>query len=391
MARRHARRAAQQLDRRRSPAGRRGPGTSTTQPWYLHLFLAGAARPQLGQPRRRAPRCTTTLRFWLDRGVDGFRIDVVHLIGKDAGPPRRSRRRGDGTSSRSTTARDARAPPRDPRACSTSYPGDRMSVGEVYLLDPARVATLLRRRRRAAPVVQLPAAVQPWDAGALAPPHRPGRRRARPRGHGPRGCCPTTTTRATAPATAVEARARAAAVLLLTLRGTPFLYAGEELGLEDAVIPPDRVVDPGRSRRVPRPDPVDGSDHGWPRRRPWLPWPPEPERRNAAALRDDPPSIVHLYRRILVARPGSDALRIGAWAPLGSPWVSWPTSASPRPIAAPCRELHVGGDRTARRGRLVDRGRERQRRRRSRLSRQARPRPGRRVAPVLNTGAKMLP
>ena len=66
-----------------------------------------------------------------------------------------------------------------------------------------------------------------------------------------------------------EARARAAAVLSLTTRGTPFLYAGEELGLEDGVVPPERVVDPdGRDGcRAPIPWTSDGDDetgHGWP-------------------------------------------------------------------------------------------------------------------------------
>ena len=74
-----------------------------------------------------------------------------------------------------------------------------------------------------------------------------------------------------------EARARAAAVLLLTLRGTPFLYAGEELGLEDAVVPPERVVDPGGRDGCRAPIPWTAAPgHGWPAE-PWLPWPPEPD------------------------------------------------------------------------------------------------------------------
>ena len=62
-----------------------------------------------------------------------------------------------------------------------------------------------------------------------------------------------------------EARARAAAVLLLTLRGTPFLYQGEELGLLDGVVPPERRVDPGGRDGCRSPVPWDGTpDHGWP-------------------------------------------------------------------------------------------------------------------------------
>ena len=67
-----------------------------------------------------------------------------------------------------------------------------------------------------------------------------------------------------------EARARAAAVLLLGLRGTPFLYQGEELGLEDAVIPEQRRVDPGNRDGCRAPMPWDAKPrHGWPAD-PWL-------------------------------------------------------------------------------------------------------------------------
>src|SRR5262249_5498916 len=109
-----------------------------------------------------------------------------------------------------------------------------------------------------------------------------------------------------------EARARAAAVLLLTLRGTPFLYAGEELGLEDAVVPSTRAVDPGGRDGCRAPMPWDGGTrHGWASARPWLPWPPDAARRNRQALRDDASSTLQLYRRVLAARRRSRALRLG--------------------------------------------------------------------------------
>src|SRR4029079_7633971 len=80
-----------------------------------------------------------------------------------------------------------------------------------------------------------------------------------------------------------EARARAALILLLTLRGTPFLYAGEELGLEDAVVPPERVLDPGGRDGCRAPFPwTPRPDHGWGTTDPWLPWPPDPDTDNAA-------------------------------------------------------------------------------------------------------------
>ena len=108
-----------------------------------------------------------------------------------------------------------------------------------------------------------------------------------------------------------EAFARAAAVMLLTLRGTPVLYMGEELGLVDAEVPPGRVVDPGGRDGCRAPLPWEASaGHGW-GAAPWLPWPPEPEMRNAASLRADETSILHLYRRVLAARRSSEALQRG--------------------------------------------------------------------------------
>ena len=123
-----------------------------------------------------------------------------------------------------------------------------------------------------------------------------------------------------------EARARAAAVLLLALRGTPFLYAGEELGLEDAVIPPGRTLDPGGRDGCRAPLPWDAEPgHGWGAREPWLPWPPEAEHRNVDALREDAGSILHLYRRLLAARRASPALRLGEfrWLPAPESVLVW--------------------------------------------------------------------
>jgi alpha-glucosidase len=107
--------------------------------------------------------------------------------------------------------------------------------------------------------------------------------------------------------------------MLLTQRGTPFLFAGEELGLQDATVPADRVVDPGGRDGCRAPIPWDATPaHGWPAE-PWLPWPPEPELNNVTALQQDPTSVLHLYRRLLKARRGSAALRRGEWKWLASP------------------------------------------------------------------------
>jgi alpha-glucosidase len=109
-----------------------------------------------------------------------------------------------------------------------------------------------------------------------------------------------------------EPAARAAAMLLLTLRGTPFIYQGDELGLEDADVPEGHRVDPGGRDGCRAPIPWDGGrGHGWPGGEPWLPWPPKADVRNVAGERGDPGSMLHLYRRLLAARHGSPALRRG--------------------------------------------------------------------------------
>lgn len=103
------------------------------------------------------------------------------------------------------------------------------------------------------------------------------------------------------------------------MRGTPFLYAGEELGLQDAVVPPDRVVDPGGRDGCRAPIPWTTEEgHGW-GPDPWLPWPPEAADRVPDRLRDDPESILHLYRRLLAERKRSPALSVGDQTVLDTP------------------------------------------------------------------------
>jgi alpha-glucosidase len=116
-----------------------------------------------------------------------------------------------------------------------------------------------------------------------------------------------------------DARARAAAVLELTLPGTPFLYAGEELGLEDAEVPVEGRLDPGGRDGCRAPIPWTAArGHGWPAP-PWLPWSPDADHRNPDTLRRDPDSILHLYRRLVAARRESPALQVGEFCTLATP------------------------------------------------------------------------
>jgi alpha-glucosidase len=281
---------------------------------YLHLFLAEQPDLNWANPEVEAAM-QATLRFWLDRGVDGFRADVVNLIGKgtdvdDLPDPfwkfpllATDRPFGHELLRRIRTLLDG-------------YEHQPMMVGEVYLLREGESASYLGSEE--GPELHLSFDFRPlhseWEPAAIH--HAIGQMEidfAEP-------CWPTFVlsnhdqprhrTRY-----GTEARARAAAVLALTTRGTPFLYAGEELGLEDADVPPDRVLDPdGRDPcRAPIPWLADGDDetgHGWPSR-PWLPFPVNAAT-HAADLQVGQAGSMHtLYRRLLALRREVPALRRG--------------------------------------------------------------------------------
>ena len=289
-----------------------------TGQYYLRLFLPEQPDLNWANPEVEAAM-HDVVRFWLDRGVDGFRVDVVHLIGKD---PELADDPADVAGIPHVALNDrpeTHALLRRLRAVLDSYPGERMMVGEVYLLDTRRVAAYYGDGDELHLSFNFPPLYAPWDAArwreqientaaTLAPVdawptwvlsnHDNPRHRTR---YGS------------------EARARAAAMLLLGLRGTPFLYAGEELGLGDAEVPPERVVDPGGRDgcRAPIPwDPTHG--HGWPGE-PWLPFPPEADTHSVADQWADPRSTAHLYQRCLAARRASVALHAGDQRLVGCP------------------------------------------------------------------------
>ena len=115
--------------------------------------------------------------------------------------------------------------------------------------------------------------------------------------------------------------------MLLTLRGTPFLYYGEELGMRDGEIPPERICDPVGKRfaalgRDPAraPMPWDASPHaGFSPAEPWLPLGDEWPAVNVAAQRDDPASMLSFYRRVLWWRKSSPAVLDGSLRLLPGP------------------------------------------------------------------------
>jgi alpha-glucosidase len=291
-----------------------------TEQWYLHTFLP--QQPDLNWDEPEVVEAMHgVLRFWLDRGVDGFRADVVHLIGKDPALADLPAERFTGGHLDVVGSHDlpgTHALLRGVRRVLDDYPGERMMVGEVNLTETALIAPYLGAGDELHLAFDFGSLGVPWEAEAWRA------RIAHVEGiMGPRWPTwvlsnhdqPRIRTRLGGS----EARARAAALLLLTLRGTPFIFAGEELGLEDAIVPPERAVDPGGRDGCRAPIPWAAQPpHGWPAR-PWLPWPPEPGPRSVQAQRDDPASILHLVRALLAARRAAPALHTGALALLDAP------------------------------------------------------------------------
>ena len=300
-----------------------------TEAWYLHLFLPEQPDLNWANPEVEAAM-TDVVRFWLDRGADGFRIDVVHGLGKDPAFPDAPADVVEIPWSAQNDEDSTHAILRRLRQVVDSYPGERFLVGEVFLLSTAKVARYYGHDDELHLAFNFPPLFAPWEAAAWRQRVERVQEELEPRRAWPTWVLSNHDNPRHRTRYGSEARARAAAVLLLTLRGTPFLYQGEELGLEDAAVPPGRQVDPGGRDGCRAPIPWDPEPtHGWPGRDDagdtdgadelWLPWPPDPDRRNAATLRNDPSSILHLYRRVLALRRGSPALRLGTWEELAAP------------------------------------------------------------------------
>ena len=163
-----------------------------------------------------------------------------------------------------------------------------------------------------------------------------------------------------------QARARAVLLLLYALRGTPFIFQGEELGLPDATIPPERVVDvDGRDpERAPvpweRPSEA-GPGAGFTTGDPWLPLHAEAERYAVAAQRDDPASTFSLARRLAWLRRGDAVLQAGDQRTLdaGDDLLAWVREGdggrwlAAMSFATAPRGLALAGERLPARGELV--------------------------------------
>ena len=340
---RHGRGESGELPPNDWPSRFGGPAwTRLTEPdgsqgeWYLHLFAPEQPDLNWEHPEVRA-EFEDILRFWLDRGVDGFRIDVADFLVKDpalpdvAGLPAGARMPWEDQAGLHVIYRSW-------RKVIDSYPGDRVFVGEIWLKPLTRLRPYLSGD-------QLHTAFNfdfldaPWDArglravidttlasiGAAAPwvlsNHDVTRHLTR------YGRADTSNQSRPDPGTPDLAlgtrRARAAILLSLALPGSSYLYQGEELGLwEVEDIPAELIADPIYARtghavrgrdgcRVPLPWRADAPGFGFGPPAGAAPWLPQPAgwRELAADVQEpDDSSMLALYRAALRIRRTRDQL-----------------------------------------------------------------------------------
>ncbi len=294
-----------------------------TQQYWLHQFAS--EQPDLNWHHPAVvEEFDRILKFWFERGIDGFRIDVAHsLVTHEDLPdlPEAPSEAEMGVRSqefeRFEHIYDRHQPEvldvyRRWRAIAEPY--DAVLLGEVYELEPELMAPYLDAQDGLHLAFWFPPTHVEWDADELRDALISGmelragtlawvasshdRSRAVTRfGGGAEG----------------RARALALSTLLFGLPGTPFLYMGEELGLEDAVIPREEAQDPvavrggeyERNRDVVRtpmpwsPEPGLGFTSA---DRAWIRFGDRSEEDTVAAQRDTPDSILHRYRRLVDLR-----------------------------------------------------------------------------------------
>ncbi|MEO6152390.1 MAG: alpha-amylase family glycosyl hydrolase [Croceibacterium sp.] len=305
-----------------------------TGQYYLHAFLPQQPDLNWRNPQLKAAMLDA-MRFWLERGVDGFRIDVLWHIVKAAGlsdnPVNPAWHPGLNERDRvlqvnSTDQPEAHAIAAEMRQMADGY-AERVLIGEIFLPSD-RLARWFGTPER--PQVHLPfnfALIEnAWDAATL------GRLIADYEASLPAWGWPNWVLGShDAPRIAArigQAQARVAMMLLLTLRGTPTLYQGDELGIGTVTIPAAKVQDPRELRqpgidlgRDPSRTPMawDGSAHaGFSDAEPWLPLHPDWAARNVAAATADPASLLALTRALLRLRRSEPALSIGAYLPVAA-------------------------------------------------------------------------
>ena len=306
-----------------------------TQSYYLHSFLKEQPDLNWRNPEVKAA-VFSEIEFWLKKGIDGFRLDVVNLYFKDAlfrdNPLRLWGWRYPRPYEFQTHLYDMSQPEMHPllkdlRLLLDKY--NAASVGEVlvdFSGDPELAASYLGDNDELHLTFDFTLLYQKWDASAMAATLR---RWFRACGDN----WPTLVfnnhdqnrsyTRY-AKNRESDARAKVIAALLLTAKGTPFLYYGEEIGMTNGRIARTELRDPVGIRywpfaqgRDPARTPMlwNGEQNaGFSTGKPWLPINKDFPQRNVAVQSNDPNSILNWYKALLHLRRNHIELRLGDWS-----------------------------------------------------------------------------
>jgi alpha-glucosidase len=311
--------------------------TATGQ-YYLHLFT-----PQQPDVNWRNPQVRKAMldvpRFWLERKVDGFRLDVFNAYFKHPDLPDNPPKFGLRPFDRQRHIFEMDQPEMMPllkelRTMLDGYP-ERYAVGETYFATPQKTVSYCGPEKLQAAFsfdFTPNPLLYPWNPRWLT---KQVSRREKVFNRA--GVWPTNVmSNHDLPRAASrycrgedDSRAFLAMALLLTLRGTPFLYYGEEIGMRDIRLHRSEMLDPPGKNYWPfyrgrdgcrAPMQWDDSPQaGFSSDRPWLPVNPDHVHRNVKAQEADPQSLFNFTRRLLALRRENPALHRGNFQPLKTP------------------------------------------------------------------------
>jgi alpha-glucosidase len=309
-----------------------------TQQYYLHLFTKEQPDVNWGNQDVRK-EMLDVLHFWLEHGTDGFRLDVFNAYFKNPALPNNPPKLGLRGFDRQHHIYDIDQPEMmgflsELRVLLDSYP-ERYAVGETYLVTPEKAASYCGpgKLHSAFSFDFTPYDLRyPWNPAWIM-----DRVARREEAFNAAGVWPTTVMgNHDLPRVAYrtcrgeeDARAKFAMALLLTLRGTPFLYYGDEIGMRSISLRRSEILDPPGKKYWPIYKGRDGcrspmqwndSNYaGFSDVKSWLPVHPDYPTRNVAAQKANPDSILNLTRDLITLRKEIPALRQGDFTPLNSP------------------------------------------------------------------------
>ncbi len=303
-----------------------------TGQYYLHLFDVKQADLNWRNPRVRQAMYDV-LRFWLDRGIDGFRVDVLWLLIKDDQFRDNAVNPNWKPGNDPSTYQDGRYTEDQPgiqeivremRVLLDSF-GERVLIGEIYL----PVERLVQYYGEALDGAHMPFNFQfvimpAWNARAIRQ-IVDAYEAALPRGAWPNWVLGNHDNQRIATRVGRE-QARLAQMLLLTLRGTPTCYYGDEIGMQNVRIPHEMLQDPKTKEGPEHSRDYERTPMQWnasanagfaaPHVQPWLPVANDYDTYNVETEQHDPRSTLMLVHALLERRRASPALTIGSYQPL---------------------------------------------------------------------------